>query len=51
MADSDRQAGQSDRQPQAGGQWGMVAVAWLLVGAPLLWGIWNTLVKASALFK
>ena len=33
------------------GQAGLVAVTWTLVGAPLLWGVWNTLVKASALFK
>ncbi|MGH7499273.1 MAG: MFS transporter small subunit [Gemmatimonadales bacterium] len=26
-------------------------LAWTLVGVPLLWGVWNTLVKASALFK
>ena len=38
--------------PSAGGsgQWGLVAVAWLLVGVPLLWGVWNTLLKAAALF-
>lgn len=28
----------------------LVAVAWLLVGVPLLYGLWQTLVKASALF-
>ena len=33
------------------GQWGLVAVAWLLVGIPLLWGIWMTLQKAAALFE
>jgi len=33
------------------GQWGLVAVAWLLVGIPLLWGIWTTLQKAAALFE
>jgi hypothetical protein len=33
------------------GQWGLVFLAWTLVGVPLLWGVWNTLVKASALFK
>lgn len=38
----------SGRRP---GQWGLVALAWALVGIPLLWGVWNTLVKASALFK
>jgi hypothetical protein len=39
--------------PSAGksGQWGLVAVAWLLVGVPLLWGVWNTLLKAAALFR
>ena len=40
-------------EPSAGGsgQWGLVAVAWLLVGVPLLWGVWNTLLKAAALFR
>jgi len=28
-----------------------VAIAWLLVGIPLAWGIWNTLLKATALFR
>ena len=27
-----------------------VAVAWLLVGVPLAYGLWQTVVKASALF-
>jgi hypothetical protein len=33
------------------GQWGLVAVSWTVVGVPLIWGVWNTLVKASALSK
>jgi hypothetical protein len=33
------------------GQWGLVSVAWILVGVPLLWGVWNTLLKAAALFR
>ena len=33
------------------GQWGLVIVAWLLVGIPLLWGVWMTLQKAAALFQ
>jgi len=33
------------------GQWGLVVVAWLLVGVPLLWGVWMTLQKAAALFR
>ena len=28
----------------------LVALAWLLVGVPLAYGLWQTLVKASALF-
>ena len=26
-------------------------VYWLIVGIPLTWGIWNTLLKLPALFK
>jgi len=26
-------------------------VYWLIVGIPLAWGIWNTLLKLPALFK
>jgi hypothetical protein len=33
------------------GHWGVVALAWVLVGVPLLWGVWNTLLKAAALFR
>ena len=29
----------------------VVLVAWILVGVPLLWGVWNTLLKAAALFR
>lgn len=32
-------------------QWGPVALAWAMVGVPLVWGVWNTLLKASALFE
>jgi hypothetical protein len=28
----------------------LIALAWLLVGIPLAYGLWQTLVKASALF-
>jgi hypothetical protein len=40
-----------ETQPRLGGHWGLVIVTWTLVGVPLLWGVWNTLVKASALFR
>ncbi len=33
------------------GQWGLVVVAWLLVLAPLAWGIAMTLQKAMKLFE
>lgn len=28
-----------------------LALAWLAVGLPLGWGIWQTIVKSMALFK
>ena len=28
-----------------------VILAWLLVGIPLVWGVWNTLVNAMKLFE
>lgn len=31
--------------------WVLVAVAWTLVGIPLLWGVYNTVKKALALFE
>jgi hypothetical protein len=41
-----------DRSAKSGqGQWALVALAWMLVGVPLLWGVWNTLLKAAALFR
>jgi hypothetical protein len=33
------------------GSWGTVITAWLLVSIPLLWGVWQTVKKASALFR
>ena len=29
----------------------VVALAWLLVTVPLLWGVWQTFKKAAALFQ
>ena len=31
--------------------WVMVAIAWTLVGVPLLWGIFETIEKARPLFQ
>jgi hypothetical protein len=28
-----------------------VVLAWLLVGIPLVWGVWNTLLNAMKLFQ
>jgi hypothetical protein len=33
------------------GSWGLVIAAWLLVSVPLLWGVWQTVKKAAALFR
>jgi MFS family permease len=38
-------------QPPAAGMRTVVLVAWLAVGVPLAWGVWNTLVKAAGLFR
>ena len=29
----------------------LVALAWLVVTLPLLWGVWQTIKKAAALFQ
>ncbi|WDS37172.1 OFA family MFS transporter [Pseudoxanthomonas sp.] len=34
----------------AGGQGALVAISWIAVGVPLLWGVWMTLQKAFVLF-
>jgi hypothetical protein len=44
------EADEDSKGPQTG-QWGLVVLAWVLVGVPLLWGVWNTLLKAAALFR
>lgn len=44
----------SEKHPSDGGgtgHWGLVALAWALVGVPLLWGVWDTLLKAAKLFR
>jgi hypothetical protein len=37
--------------PEPRRQWIGLTLAWLLVALPLLWGIWQTLQKAMALFR
>ena len=41
----------TDDPPPSGASWVMVAVAWVLVGIPLLWGIAITFKKAAILFR
>lgn len=41
----------SENVAGSGGQRGLVFVAWLLVGIPLVYGVWNTLNKALVLFS
>jgi hypothetical protein len=43
---------QQSRPPEhSGGSAGVVLLAWLLVSVPLLWGVWQTIKKAAALFR
>jgi hypothetical protein len=42
-------AGESGEEVRPG-QWGLVAIAWLAVSIPLLWGVWMTIKRAAALF-
>jgi hypothetical protein len=37
--------------PSDGASWVRVGVAWMLVGIPLMWGVFNTVKKAMALFR
>jgi hypothetical protein len=39
------------QSPPSTGGWAWVAIAWLLVSAPLAWGIWTTLQKVPILFR
>jgi hypothetical protein len=40
------------RPPEnSGSSAGVVLLAWLLVSVPLLWGVWQTIKKAAALFR
>jgi hypothetical protein len=34
-----------------GGNAAKLVAAWLFVGIPLVWGVWNTLMNALLLFK
>lgn len=43
------QQGEADHPSSA--SWVLVVIAWILVGVPLLWGVYVTLKKASLLFR
>lgn len=42
-----------DHDPTAGGTTSpiLLVFAWLVVSLPLLWGVWETVKKAAALFR
>jgi hypothetical protein len=41
----------AEERPQSTAtEWALVVLAWLPVTIPLLWGIWQTVKKASVLF-
>jgi hypothetical protein len=50
MADDIGGRGSAEATPASGGG-ALVALAWLVVLVPLLWGVTQTLVKSVALFK
>ena len=37
--------------PASGGQTALLVIAWLWVGIPLLWGVYQTLMKSLPLFR
>ncbi len=44
----------SSESPETGpsaASWAAVAIAWILVGIPLLWGVFMTVQKAAPLFR
>jgi hypothetical protein len=41
---------ESGPESSANSTW-VVVLAWLAVGLPLLWGIWQTVKKAAVLFR
>jgi hypothetical protein len=58
MASDPVSTGGGSMSPVDGGESGsespglaVVLVAWLLVSVPLIWGVWQTIKKASALFR
>jgi hypothetical protein len=51
LAGGDAMTGPDPNDQSRSGHWALVIIAWLLVGIPLLWGIWMTLQKAAALFR
>jgi MFS family permease len=44
-------SGNADAVSGQGSSYGLVTVAWLFVGIPLVYGIWNTVTKAIVLFN
>ena len=42
---------QDERSPKPPGHWPLVILAWILVGVPLLWGVYTTVGKAALLFR
>jgi hypothetical protein len=44
-------APRTEGNPASAGNWVGVVLAWLVVGVPLLWGVFMTLKKAALLFE
>ena len=39
------------RVDEPAGEWGLVAIGWLLAGIPIAWGVYKTLTLVSQMFK
>lgn len=38
-------------EPNTGGNALMLFISWIVVGVPLIWGVYNTLLKLPVLFR
>ena len=41
----------AEERATSGTSWVAVALAWIAVGVPMLWGVWMTIKKAALLFR
>jgi len=44
-------AGRGTARDEPAGEWGLVAIGWLLAGIPIAWGVYKTLTLVSQMFR